>query len=388
MLTMSCRWIIGKGGAMDALKSAVIHSLEKEAHEITTNIRHGKGLLDPANEMVLRLASKLAELVGKGGNGVLWGQFAAANREGEFPGAVRACMQSELDSESFLALSHKAMKELSEQAEKKTGATGGHIFFGQFSSNGADFLLVAMMKKKGAIQLSDDLQPTHIDQIDMSKLHQAARINLTRYEKHLSSQDADTEDQPDASSAAVEKTYLCFVNRRGREEVADYFVDALGCVKGTSSSQLTTKLLKFVRQFVRDNDNLRDMHPEIKQGVVDYLQSLPDEKPVLLDEVVQAAKAKVKPQDAVHLDMLKEFLNSEQCQIPDEFTLSREALKAHIRIKAKSSNWSFWFETGSVGTKNTEIIYDPTTKGVTFTKLPDSTIDGVEDALRARGEIP
>lgn len=146
--------------------------------------------------------------------------------------------------------------------------------------------------------------------------------------------------------------------------------------------------MKFVRQFVRDNDNLRDMHPEIKQGVVDYLQSLPDEKPVLLDEVVQAAKAKVKPQDAVHLDMLKEFLNSEQCQIPDEFTLSREALKAHIRIKAKSSNWSFWFETGSVGTKNTEIIYDPTTKGVTFTKLPDSTIDGVEDALRARGEIP
>ncbi|WP_155392976.1 nucleoid-associated protein, partial [Xanthomonas albilineans] len=298
---------------------------------------------------------------------------------------VRPCGAS---SDSFLALSRAAMKELSEQAEKKTGATGGHIFFGQFSSNGSDFLLVAMMKKKGAIQLSDDLQPTHIDQIDMSKLHQAARINLTNYEKHLA-RDAANEEAPDAENlSAAEKTYLCFVNRRGREEVADYFIDALGCVKGTSSSQLTTKLLKYVKEFVRDNNHLREMHAEIKQGVVDYLQSLTEEKPVVLDEVVQAAKAKVKPQEALHLDTLKEFLNSERCQIPDEFTLSREVLKAHIRIRAKSSNWSFWFETGSVGTKNTEIIYDPETKGVTFTKLPLSTIEGVEDALRARGELP
>ncbi|WP_230598266.1 nucleoid-associated protein [Xanthomonas albilineans] len=379
---------LGTGGAMVALKNAVIHSLEKEAHETATNVRHGKGLLNPADEMVLRLATKLAELVGKEGNAVLWGQFAAANREGEFPGAVRASMKAKLDDDSFLALSRAAMKELSEQAEKKTGATGGHIFFGQFSSNGSDFLLVAMMKKKGAIQLSDDLQPTHIDQIDMSKLHQAARINLTNYEKHLA-RDAANEEAPDAENlSAAEKTYLCFVNRRGREEVADYFIDALGCVKGTSSSQLTTKLLKYVKEFVRDNNHLREMHAEIKQGVVDYLQSLTEEKPVVLDEVVQAAKAKVKPQEALHLDTLKEFLNSERCQIPDEFTLSREVLKAHIRIRAKSSNWSFWFETGSVGTKNTEIIYDPETKGVTFTKLPLSTIEGVEDALRARGELP
>lgn len=372
---------------MDVLKNAVIHSLEKDAHESMTTIRHGKGPLDVKDKMVVQLARQLAELVGKDGNAVLWGQFAPANREGEFPASVRTLMAEQFESSAFMKLSEAAMKSLRDQAEKKTGATGGHIFFGHYGSNGSDFLLVAMIKQKGAITLSPDLRPTEIKEIDMSKLHQAARINLTRYGRHLNGEADGVEDGATPASSSEEKTYLCFVNRRGREEVADYFVDALGCVKGTSSQQLTNKLLRSVKQYVRDVPEIAEAYVEIKQGVVDYLQSLPGDHSVRLDEVVHAARAKVAPTQAVHFDKLKEFLNSEACQIPDEFQLSRQALKPHIRINAKKQNWGLWFETGIVGIANAELLYSPAQKTLTLTELPADTIDSIESALRARGLI-
>lgn len=372
---------------MDALKSAVIHSLEKDAHDAMTTIRHARGALDVTDRMVVQLARQLADLVGKDGNAVLWGQFAAANREGNFPGAVRTLMDEEFATSAFMDLSVATMEELREQAEKKSGATGGHIFFGQYQTNGSAFLLVAMIKQKGAITLSEDLRPTEIKEIDMSKLHQAARINLARYGEHLSADSDDDGNTQDQTENSEEKTYLCFVNRRGREEVADYFVDALGCVKGTSSSQLTTKLLKSVKQYVRDLPEIAGAHTEIKQGVVDYMQSLGEGQNVKLDEVVYAAKAKVHPTQAQILDGLKQFLNSDQCQIPDEFPLSRQALKPHIRINAKKSNWGLWFETGIVGTADSEFLYDVVQKRLTLTDLPPDTVGSIEAALRARGQL-
>lgn len=372
---------------MDVLKSAVIHSLEKDAHDTMTTVRHARGALDVTDRMVVQLARQLAELVGKDGNAVLWGQFAAANRQGNFPGTVRTLMGEEFSTSAFMDLSLTTMEELREQAERKSGATGGHIFFGQYRTNGSEFLLVAMIKQKGAITLSEDLRPTEIQEIDMSKLHQAARINMARYGEHLDEATEGNEGAAEADETSEEKTYLCFVNRRGREEVADYFVDALGCVKGTSSSQLTTKLLRFVKQYVRDQPEIADLQPEIKQSVLDYMQSLGEGQSVRLDEVVHAAKAKVHPTQAQLLDGLKPFLNSEQCQIPDEFSLSRQALKAHIRINAKKQNWGLWFETGVVGVADSELLYDATQKRLTLTDLPPDTIESIEAALRARGQL-
>jgi nucleoid-associated protein len=206
----------GKGGTMEVLKSAVIHSLEKDAHDATTTIQQAKGALDVTDRMVTQLARQLADLVGKDGNAVLWGQFAAANREGNFPGAVRTMMHESLASSAFMEMSVTTMNELRDQAEKKSGATGGHIFFGQYQTNGYAFLLVAMIKQKGAITLSEDLRPTEIKEIDMSKLHQAARINLTRYGEHLVARSDNDGVARDQAENSEEKTYLCFVNRRRR----------------------------------------------------------------------------------------------------------------------------------------------------------------------------
>lgn len=412
---------------MDVLKGAVIHSLDKKAHVSSASIRWARNVLNPADDMVLKLAEQLADLVGKDGNSVLWGQFQRASRQGDFPGAVSGLIDPS-DSTTLMGLSKVTMVELRDQAKVKPGATGGHIFFGHFESRGTEYLLVAMIKQKGAITLTRDMRPTAIKEIDMSKLHQAARINLVRYQEHLAAEaaaaaakaEAEAEDSTalalsseaaadvspqapeteavenaseDTGSGAamdgsIEKSYLCFVNRKGREEVADYFIDALGCQKGTSSSQMTTGLLRSLREFVRSKPAIASAQTEIKQGVVDYMQSLPEENGVVrLDEVVQAAKSKVAPQLHAEFDDLKSFLNSEAHSIQDEFVLSRTALKAHVRINAKKSNWGLWFETSAVGIANSELLYNVDRKTLTLTSLPPGAIESIEQTLRARGQM-
>lgn len=399
---------------MDVLKGAVIHSLDKSAHVSTASVKWAKKVLNPTDEMVLKLASQLADLVGKDGNSVLWGQFQRASRRGDFPGAVSGLIDP-ADKTTLMGLSKVTMIELRDQARVKPGATGGHIFFGHFESRGCEYLLVAMIKQKGAITLTSDMRPTAIKEIDMSKLHQAARINLDRFQKYTIAEAAKTvasateaipresvlpaalaTDQlthVDSSGvpvqdASVEKSYLCFVNRKGREEVADYFIDALGCQKGTSSSQMTTGLLRSLREFVRSKPAIAASQAEIKQGVVDYMQSLPEENGVVrLEEVVQAAKSKVAPQLHAEFDDLKSFLNSEEHGIQDEFVLSRTALKAHVRINAKKSNWGLWFETSAIGIANSELLYNVDRQTLTLTSLPPGAIESIEETLRARGQM-
>lgn len=404
---------------MDVLKGAVIHSLDKSAHVSTASIRWARKVLNPTDEMVLKLAGQLAELVGKDGNSVLWGQFQRASRRGDFPGAVSGLIDPS-DKTTLMGLSKVTMIELRDQARVKPGATGGHIFFGHFESRGSEYLLVAMIKQKGAITLTRDMRPTAIKEIDMSKLHQAARINLARFQKHIAAEAAKaaaantTSAAPKARAlpgvlsvataadksapvdpsgvaaqdASTEKSYLCFVNRKGREEVADYFIDALGCQKGTSSSQMTTGLLRSLREFVRSRPAIASAQAEIKQGVVDYMQSLPEENGVVrLDEVIQAAKSKVAPQLHAEFNDLKSYLNSEEHGIQDEFVLSRAALKAHVRINAKKSNWGLWFETSAVGIANSELLYNVDRKTLTLTSLPPGAIESIEETLRARGQM-
>jgi len=359
--------------------------------------------------MVLKLADQLADLVGKDGNSVLWGQFQRASRRGDFPGAVSGLIDPS-DKTTLMGLSKVTMIELRDQARLKPGATGGHIFFGHFESRGSEYLLVAMIKQKGAITLTRDMRPTAIKEIDMSKLHQAARINLDRYQEHMdaeaaksaaaaaasstaSAEEADEVASDDTSEFAaqdtsLEKSYLCFVNRKGREEVADYFIDALGCQKGTSSSQMTTGLLRSLREFVRSKPAIASSQAEIKQSVIDYMQSLPEKDGIVrLDEVVQAARSKVAPQLHAEFDDLKSYLNSEEHGIQDEFVLSRAALKTHVRINAKKSNWALWFETSAVGIENSELLYSVDRKTLTLTSLPPGAIESIEQTLRARGQM-
>ena len=139
---------------MDILTHAVIHSFKKESGANPAEIRMAPGLLDIADTTVADLASQLSQLLGKNENNVLYGQFSSGHREGLFPSAVKSLIGS-VDDRMFEDLTHTAMRELATTAERKNFATGGYICFIHYESALKKFLLVAMVKERGAFSVND-----------------------------------------------------------------------------------------------------------------------------------------------------------------------------------------------------------------------------------------
>ncbi|MDR2188160.1 MAG: nucleoid-associated protein [Azonexus sp.] len=372
---------------MDELKFAIIHSLEKTKGALATSVHTRDSVLDIQKPVIKDLADRLAKLVGKDGSSVYWGQFGTNRREGLFPSRVQPLI-TDCTEAAFIAMSKVAMEELRSKASEENFATGGHVCFFVYRIQTSNFLLVAMVKERDGMILSADLEPTEITEIDLSKLHQAARINLDRYGTFLAPTEGETISTPEASDDSTEKTYLCFINRKSQSDVAEYFVEALGCEKGIASGRTTKAVVAEIRKYVKSTPEIKEKAPTVRLAVVEYLQTQRDGAVVSLDKVVAVVRHAVGVDLEQHVNDLKTYLNSENVQIPDEFPVSATALRAYTRISGKASRWQINFENGALGECDAEIIYDAKEKSLKFTQLPPEMVAKVEETLAARAQLP
>lgn len=371
---------------MEELTFAIIHSLEKSKGTLSATVRTRDSVLDIQKPVIKDLAETLAKLVGKDGSSVYWGQFGTNRREGLFPSHVQPLISDSTEA-AFITMSKVAMEELRAKASEEGFATGGHVCFFLYRIQTSSFLLVAMVKERGGMVLSADLEPTEITEIDLSKLHQAARVNLDRYGAFLELADGQSIPAPDDSEDSTEKTYLCFINRKSQSDVAEYFVEALGCEKGVASGRTTKAVVTEIRKYVRSIPEIKEKAPAVRLAVIEHLQGQEDGAMVSLDKVVAVARHAVGVDLERYVDGLKDHLNSEVVQIPDEFPVSAIALRSYTRISGKASRWQFSFENSALGEQDAEIIYDATEKSLKLTQLPPSMIAKVEETLAARAQL-
>jgi nucleoid-associated protein len=378
---------------MEALKYAVIHELAKDrgADQAKASLRDD--LLDVEKPMVVRLATLLAGLLGRDQSAVYWGQFGDRRREGPFPAAV-ACFAQELTGERFTALTHTAMGELVEFSAKEPLATGGFIFFAAYESRGLDYLLIAMIKERDGIALNKDYEPQEINEVDLSKLHQAAKVNLASYANEIAvaagrvrALDEANADEDADGEAAKERTYLSFINRKGRDEIAGYFTTALGCEKGVSSARATKEVVKGVRSYVKSVEPIAQYASKARQAIIDYMDGLEDGSAVTLDVVIEVVRREIPPDQAQHINGMKAFLNADAHQIPDDFQVSKQALKAYARIVERTDHWNLNFEASALGVREGEILYDQDRHSLTITHLPPRMVRKIEQTLRDRGQL-
>lgn len=364
---------------MDQLLFATIHLLQKHAGERRVQVTLREDVLDTDSPPVVQLATQLSALVGKNESTVYWGQFGSRRREGQFPESVAGYAQL-ADEASFKAMAEVAMTELEDIASRSNFATGGYMFFAHYLAAGTPFLLVAMMKERGAIRLTDALEPEAISEIDLSKLHQAARVNLNRYvQERQRAAEPTLED--------VEKTYLCFVNKQGRDEIATYFVEALGCEKGISTARTTNEVVKAVKTFFLSKPQIATKAPEARRAVIDFLQGRDDNSVVTLDQVIGAVGTVLQADEYAHLEGLKETLNGDDHQVPETFSISHKALKKFTQVNAKADHWQLRFESAALGVEEGEIVFDPQSHTLTLTQLPTDTVQKVQAILRERRQL-
>lgn len=369
------------------LKYAIIHSFTKESKQsYATNIVKKTALLKNELPAVMSLVQGVSALLGKPGNILSYGQFSNDMRQGKFPAEFDCYSSKPLDPAAFISMSHLAVDELAAASESESFSTGGHILVSYYLVDNKKFVLVAMIKQRGGVSLDKDYVPIAVTEIDLSKVHQAARINLSRYVEVASQpRFSNDENENENEDVVEERTYLSFVGQGTHNLASGYFVKALGCTKGISSSRATGNVISAVRTFFSSAE-LKPHRSAACNGVIAYLKKKLDAKEnAVLNDLVYAAIVTLTEGQSAVIDDLKEFLNDERTKIPAEFAIHAPTLRKKTMIKGETANWTVQFEQGMLGlTANAAIIYNENKKTLTFTNLGKKLISDIESELKKR----
>lgn len=384
---------------MITLKIAIIHSFKKLAHtDYVSEVVKKNVALDTTNPALHFLVEGIHGLIGKEGNSVVYGQFADDGRQGPFPERFTAFVDVQDDEAQFISLTHLAMDQLVEQASNQVLSTGGHILCAQYTAGAADFFLVASMKERGGIQLDENYVPKEIQEVDLSKVQQAARINLASFmaisainaavaaEKADGIPPVELVEGENVEADEVDSTYLCFISRGRDSQASDYFISALGCAKGVASGRATKNAIDSVARFFRDKKLLKSLGYKAKEAVIKYLgEQLAAGKSARLDAICHVAVQHVPADLVEEIAGLKDYLNSERHRVPDDFTVNPKSLKEKTRIKSDAANWSLQFERGALGQEPAaDVYYDAARKKLTLSNLTAELVEVIEKELLAR----
>lgn len=364
----------------------VIHSFEKEKGVTTVDKSKTviKPLFDPKIGTLTSLTEGINSLLGKKGNNVVWGQFSSDNREGLFPEENQKFTKN-INAANFETLTHVAVNELINQASDEIFATGGHTLFAYYISDAIPFILIANIKQRDGLRLGADYIPITSVDIDMSKVHQACRINLARYSESV------FDDSDDEEACEADKTYLCFISKGRDSEASAYFIKALGCTPGIASTRATGNAIEVIEDFFRDNTDLAPFSAQAKDNVIAYLSKKhKDNEKATIQGLQTAASSAIPPELsdlAEQLETLSEVLNSEDSKVPEEFSVSKTILDKKTKIKGKSNRWSAQFDRSALGTSIDSVIcYNEADGKLTFSDIPEDMKKHIKAEIISRNQ--
>ena len=374
--------IKGDGMTTDfSINKVVIHELVKEQHRgiQPSNIRNT--VLDGRNDAVRKLVTGITSLYGRRNNNAHYGTFRTGEGRGAFPDQFEAYTRVvALNDEVFLTLTHVAMESLYIKAESSPLASGGYILFCDYSTQQGRYFLTAMIKQKEGIKLSATLEPEELVQLDLSRLHQAARINFGKLSAYLAAEERDR----------LELSYLSFVSPHTGKTAAGYFTTALGCAPGAGSTRATETLIQESTKFFKEREVLQPHAREFRVNLIAYLQRKKESgESAKLSEIEEIARPFMPADESGQADELADafisHLNSEDLAVPVEFPVSNRALGRYTHIKYRADNWELNFERGALGSDDTaDIYYDDNLNRIIINQIPEGAIELIRQELESR----
>ncbi|EAN8260102.1 nucleoid-associated protein [Salmonella enterica] len=367
------------------LNNVIVHELLKEAKKPMIpgkRMKFRDTTLDLSSEIVLKLINEINELYGKKGNSAYYGVFKKELTErGPVPDAIEnyTCL-AKPSSQDFIDLSVGIMNKLADEAEKQLWSSGGVIVFADYVRDGVNFFLITMIKQKEGIRLSSKLEPELLEQLDLTKINQAARINFDKFLKYQNSSVIDKQDL----------SYLSFISTTTQKTASGYFILALGCDKGITSNNATKSLPTEVMRFFGKHSEIKHHARDFKSDVINYINhQFECKKTVKLSDISAMAYEHMTYVDEQAREKLSNdlvtYLNSEEIRIPVEFNVSRSGLNQLLNIKYKGDGYSFNFEKALLGTTaDADICYNSENGSLTFTKLPKDAVQDIEHALKEK----
>ncbi|WP_036253645.1 nucleoid-associated protein [Methylobacter sp. BBA5.1] len=340
--------------------NAIAHKIIKEKQEsgkpqVEAIVQYRDDIFDPENQKVITLIESILKIYK---TGKTFGSFDTDVDNHPFQSWVKEIHKDDYSKEVFIELSCKTVNRLKIEIEKENFATGGYLVFAHYVTCNGPYYSVVMIKDKGGLTFNSNMDLTDVHQIDLDKLHQAARIDLNRLEK-------------------AEEAYLSFLKGDQKKDITGYFTKALGCTDLIPSNLATDNVFHLIESICSEADIVDKK--SIRAEIHDFLKER-HPKSVMLEEI--AAKLNAYLPIEFHSSFI-ERANSEEFRISQEFVPNIAALKKYKRVSYKAAAWDLSFDKNILGTPSSqaEIVFDVDEKSLTINNLPQKLINELSNII-------
>ncbi len=323
------------------LSNVILHQLSKnEQDELVVHFRSESLQLNSSSEnLVAELHRVFHSKAGKG--------FGSFKSDSEFQHWLQQLHNNELD---FYQFSQQSVTRLKDELSKYPFADEGFVVFAQYQSLATDYLFIALLPTKHSLKVTEGLDISATDYLDISKMDIAARIDLSAY-------------QTDRDS----NRYLSYIKGRVGRKVADFFLDFMQAEVGLDTKQQNQVLMQAVDDFCTDSQFEKQEVNEYKKQVYDYCS----EQIKSGDEVQIRELSGELPQSPDGSSFLN-YTQEQGYELEESFPGDRATVRKLTKYVGAGGGLNISFDSLLLGER---IFYDPQTDTLTIKGTPPNLKD-------------
>ncbi|WP_217524305.1 nucleoid-associated protein YejK [Vibrio metschnikovii] len=323
------------------LSNVILHQLCKNDNdELMVNYRTQSLDNDTSTE---NLVSELHRVFNaKAGKG--FGSFKA---DSDVQRWLQALRKGEQD---FYTFSQQSAERLKQELIKYPFADEGILVLAEYQSLATHFLFIGLLPLNQSLKVTEGLDISATDYLDINKMDIAARVDLSSFETDKSS-----------------NRYLSYIKGRVGRKVSDFFLDFLQAEVGLDPKQQNQVLMQAIEDFCSDAKLEKEEAISYKKQVYDYCN----------DQIKSGDEVQVKelsselPASHEGTSFL-EFTREHGYQLEESFPGDRATVRKLTKYVGAGGGLNISFDSLLMGER---VFYDPETDTLTIKGTPPNLRD-------------
>ena len=323
------------------LSNVILHQLTKnDQDELVVNYRSEALSHDASSEnLVAELHRVFNAKAGKG--------FGSFQSDSDFQNWLQ---ELRLKKQNFYDFSQACAQRLKQELTKYPFADEGTLVLAEYQSLATDYFFIALLPSNQSLKVTEGLDISATDYLDISKMDIAARIDLSTYET-----------DPESNR------YLSYIKGRVGRKVADFFLDFLQAEVGLDTKQQNLVLMQAVEDFCTDSKLDKDETNQYRKQVFEYCnEQLKSNEEVEVREL--SAELPATDDGSSFFDYTQE----RGYELEESFPADRTTVRKLTKYVGAGGGLSINFDSMLLGER---VFYDPETDTLTIKGTPPNLRD-------------
>ncbi|WP_456295958.1 nucleoid-associated protein YejK [Vibrio sp. AK197] len=323
------------------LSNLILHQLQKnDSEELEIHFRSDALEHDASSEhFVSELHRVFHSKAGKG--------FGSFKSDSEFQNWLQ---QLRSGDKNFYDFSQLCGTRLKDEISKYPFAEEGIFVIAQYQSLATEYLLIGIIPSKQSMKVTEGLEISATDYLDLTKMDIVARLDLSSY-------DTDKESN----------RYLSYIKGRVGRKVADFFLDFLQAEVGLDVKQQNQVLMQAVQDFCADSKLEKEEAVQYKKQVYDYC----NEQIKSGDEVEVRELSGELPASQDGTSFM-DFTKEQGYELEESFPADRSTVRKLTKYVGAGGGLNVSFDSVLMGER---VFYDPETDTLTIKGTPPNLRD-------------